>query len=161
MRRMAMVLLLATGCATSGVGAGLVEAPGKPDAEGEAMFTWRADADATRGTIQAALPDGRVFQGSFLQVTSATVAEDLSPYAGAAWGGPYGWGYGGVYGHSSFVRHYSGRVIAQLAGPGGERMRCFFQLARPEDGPASGGVGECELSGGERIDYATLRGVDD
>lgn len=146
------------GCATSGYGSGRVEAPGKPEAEGEATFRWTADADATRGTIRAALPDGRIFRGDFLQVTSTTVAQDLSPYW-ASWGGPwYGWGYGGPYDYTTFVRHYSGRVIAQLEGPNGERMRCRFLLARPEDGPQSGGVGDCELSSGETIAYATLRG---
>lgn len=143
------------GCATSGLGEGHVEAPGKPEAEGEAQFSWRADADATRGTIRAVLPDGRVFSGQFMQVTSTTVAQDLGPY----WGGPYTWGYGGpYYDYSTFVRHYSGRVIAQLDGPSGEVMRCRFLLARPEDGPQSGGVGDCELSSGEHIEYATLRG---
>lgn len=166
MRRMAMVIplvacLAAAGCATSGVGRGQVEAPGKPEAEGEAVFVWRADADARRGTIEAVLPDGRDFRGTFLQVTSATVAQDLGP-GYSTWAGPgYGWGYMSGYDHSSFVRHYTGRVIAQLDGPDGETMRCVFQLARPEDGPASGGMGDCELSGGERIEYATLRGEDD
>lgn len=146
----------ASGCATSGYGSGRVDAPGKPGAEGEATFTWRAEANATRGTIRATLPDGRTFTGSFMQVTSATMVQDISGYWGAG-----GWGYGGPYDSTAFVRHYSGRVLAQLDGPSGERMRCHFQLGRPEDGPQSGGIGSCELSSGERIEYATLRGEDD
>lgn len=144
------------GCATSGVGSGRVDAPGKPDAEGEATFTWRAEADATRGTIRATLPDGRVFRGRFVQATSATMVQDIGGYWGAD-----GWGYGGPYDSTAFVRHYSGQVLAQLEGPSGERMRCNFQLARPEDGPQSGGIGECQLSSGERISYATLRGEEE
>lgn len=170
---LALVLALVAGCATSGMGSGRVEAPGKPDAEGEAVFTWRASADATRGDIEAELPDGRIFRGSFRQVSRATLAEpgswwgELDP-AHAGGGPEEGWGdrghawrYGATSDHSGFVRHYSGHVVAQLDGPRGERMRCSFALARPEDGPASGGVGECELSGGERIEHATLRGADD
>jgi hypothetical protein len=150
----------AAGCATTGFGSGRVAAPGKPEAEGEASFRWRAEPDATRGTINAVLPDGRIFRGSFLQVVSTTVAQDLDPYW-SAWGGPWhGWGYSGIYNDTMFVRHYTGRVIAQLTGPEGERMRCRFVLARPEDGPASGGVGDCELSSGETIEYAALRGED-
>jgi hypothetical protein len=167
MRRMATVVVAlvacvaAAGCATSGVGRGQVEAPGKPEAEGEAVFVWRADADARRGTIEAVLPDGRDFRGTFLQVTSATVAQDIGPGYWSAAGPGYGWGYMAGYDSSTFVRHYSGRVLAQLDGPEGETMRCLFQLARPEDGPASGGMGACELSSGERIEDATLRGEDD
>ena len=56
------------------------------------------------------------------------------------------------------VHPLTGRVIATLTGPDGQRMRCNFQLADPEAGPQSGGMGDCELSTGERIEDATLRG---
>lgn len=145
-------------CATSGVGSGRLVSPGKPESEGPVELTWRAAPDATHGTISAILPDGRTFQGDFLQVTQTTLDRDLRPYW-SSWGSPwYGWGYAGAYDTVTFVRHYSGRVIAQLEGPSGEHMRCRFVLARPESGPQSGGQGECELSTGERIDYAVLRG---
>lgn len=148
------------GCATSGVGSGQVIAPGKPGAEGEAMFVWEADADATEGTIRVALPDGRVFRGRFVQSTSATTAQGFGPDEGL-YGAPYRWDGATAGGSDVFVRTHSGRVLAQLDGPGEERMRCRFVLARPEAGPASGGIGDCELSTGERIGYATLRGEDD
>jgi hypothetical protein len=173
---LALALVLAVGCATSGVGSGHVEMSGKPDEGdrgGEAVFTWRASADATRGTIEVALPDGRIFHGTFSQTSRAAVAEpgswwgDADP--GHVGGGlhdgrsdrGYAWRYGATTDHSGFVRHYSGRVVAQLDGPEGERMRCSFTLARPEEGPASGGVGVCQVSTGERIERATLRGAED
>lgn len=145
------------GCATSGVGTGRLVAGGQAS-PGAVSFEWHASADATRGTIAVVLPDGRDFFGNFMQVTSTTVSQDLNPYW-SAWGTPwYGWHGTGAYNDGAFVRHYSGHVIAQLRGPEGQRMRCSFQLARPEDGPRSGGQGECELSNGDRIDYAELRG---
>jgi len=167
MRRLTLVVTIAActaagavaGCATSGFGEGHVTAPGKPEAEGDATFTWRAAADATRGTIRAVLPDGRVFAGEFLQVTTTTQGEELGSY----WGGPYGWAHAGPHAddYSTFVRYYSGRVLAELEGPSGEHMRCHFQLAEPERGPQSGGIGDCEISSGERIGHATLRGEEE
>ncbi len=151
-------LVSVAGCATSGGGSGLLVSPGKPDGESVA-FLWRASPDVTNGTIRAILADGREFSGNFMQVSSTTQTEQLTPYW-SSWGSPwYGWGGPGMaYSDSGFVRHYSGRVIAQLQGPDGVHMRCFFTLARPEDGPQSGGQGNCEMSNGERIDYAELRG---
>ena len=154
----AVLASLALGaCATSGIGSGRLVSPGKPGAEGAVELAWRAAPDATRGTLRAVLPDGRVFEGELLQITHTTLDRELSPYV-ATWRAPwYGWGYVGVEDRTTFVRHYSGRVIAVLEGPAGERMRCRFVLARPEDGPESGGQGDCELSTGEHIEYAVLR----
>ena len=155
-RSMQIALLLftglaAAGCATSGVGSGQLETPGGPPTGEAVFFTWQAEPAATRGNIQASLPDGRAFRGKFIQITSTTQRVDLDPY----WSG---WSTWGGYDSTGFARHYSGRVIAQLHGPGTQRMRCHFQLAVPEQGPASGGIGECELSTGERVAYAELRG---
>ncbi|UJR82479.1 hypothetical protein [Sandaracinus amylolyticus] len=146
------LILSAGGCATSGGGSGTLET-GKPDQTEPVAFQWNAAPDATHGTIQAELLDGRDFSGEFLQVTTETRATDLDPYWDV-WGGPW---YG-MADDTTFVRHYTGRVIAQLTGPEGQRMRCNFQLADPEAGPQSGGMGECELSTGERVEDATLRG---
>jgi hypothetical protein len=155
-------MLAAQACATSGLGSGVLVTGGQAS-PGSVLFAWRASPDATRGTISAALPDGREFSGDFLQVTSTTVAQDLRPYYGGWYGGGYGYGgygYGGygsgVYGSRAYIRRYTGHVIAQLASPSGERMRCDFQLARPENGPRSGGAGQCEISDGTRIEYAEL-----
>jgi hypothetical protein len=147
--------LTMVGCATSGIGSGQLQSAAGSTANLPVHFAWRADREPTRGTIQAVLPDGRSFEGEFIQVNSATTAVDLGPYWGGGWG-PWG-GYG--YDAYGYARHYSGRVISQLRGPSNQRMRCEFQLARPEQGPVSGGQGQCQLSTGERIDYAELRGT--
>jgi hypothetical protein len=54
--------------------------------------------------------------------------------------------------HTTFVRTYSGRVVATLFGDKGNTMRCRFQLTNPEAGLSSGGVGECQVSSGGTID---------
>ena len=165
-RRFALVSLVALGgCATSGTGVGTLQATGKPgDAPGSVEFDWRADADATHGTISATLPDGRVFSGPFVSEASVTHTTEL--------GGADGYGYDtpGVYGRrdgpywiysdtgTTASRSYTGRVTAVLEEPGGERMACEFHLAEPTEGPAGGGTGACRLSGGEQITRAVLRG---
>lgn len=157
----ALSLVLAA-CGSSGYGSGRLTAPGKPD-EGPVMFTWSAGADATSGPITAVLPDGRRFEGRFMQITSTTMAEDYGTFR-TGWAGPtygWGWGYGPYYDDWAFIRHYSGQLIAQLRGPEDELMRCQFVLEDPVEGPEEGGVGECELSTGERVSYAALRGEDD
>lgn len=156
---LACAALFACGCATSGVGTGRLVSPGKPEAEGNVRFGWRAGMDTTQGDIAATLPDGRRFEGRFLQVTSATVAQQFDAWS--TLGAPYyGNWRGGAYWEpvdaSSFVTHYTGRVLAQLAGPNDELMRCTFLLEDPVAGPQSGGLGDCELTTGERIDFAQL-----
>lgn len=161
----AVVLSLSlAACSSSGWGSGTLASPGKPGGEGPVVFRWSAGADATSGPIAAVLPDGRRFEGRFVQATSATLDQSWGP-VGVGWVGPgYGYGWGGSWAYDpyydsyGYVRHYSGRVIAQLRGPENELMRCFFVLEDPYDGPEEGGMGECELSTGERIDFATLRG---
>jgi hypothetical protein len=156
-----VVLALSAGaCSTSGVGSGLLAVPNGTTAAAAAhgnrsvRFNWRASNDATRGTMQAVLPDGRTFEGTFIQANTATQSTDVGPYIGGAGWVSYGAGYGGPY----FARRYSGRVVGVLRGPGNEQMMCEFDLAVPERGPSGGGIGSCELSTGERIDYADLRG---
>lgn len=148
-------------CGSSGYGSGRLAAPGKPN-EGPVVFRWSAGADPTSGPITAVLPDGRRFDGRFMQVTSATLDQYWGP-VGVGWVGPgYGWGgtwaYDPYYDTYGYVRHYSGRVVAQLRGPEDELMRCYFVLEDPYEGPEKGGMGQCELSTGEHIDFATLRG---
>ncbi|MEA3003178.1 MAG: hypothetical protein QOH81_1966 [Sphingomonadales bacterium] len=49
------------------------------------------------------------------------------------------------------MTHYTGRVPANLEGPGG-RMRCRFTLMRPSVGMAGGGQRRCQLPNGTIID---------
>jgi hypothetical protein len=148
-------LLVAQSCATSGLGSGVLVS-GRQATPGSVVFAWRASPDVTRGAISAELPDGRAFVGEFMQITSTTEAQDLTPYW-SEWGRPSRDGDSiGLYNDPAAIRHYSGHVIAQLHAADGQRMRCDFHLVRPENGPRSGGAGQCELSSGERIEYAEL-----
>lgn len=156
--------LLVGGCATSGMGTGQLQSPAKPDSEGPVSFRWRTGMNTSEGDISAVLPDGREFSGRFMQVTSATVSQHLDAWSPV--GAPYyGGGRGGAYWEpvdaTSFATYYSGRIIAQLQGPDGEAIRCMFVLEDPVAGPQSGGLGDCQLSTGERIGYARLVGDDD
>jgi hypothetical protein len=51
-----------------------------------------------------------------------------------------------------FVTVYSGRVIANLEGPDGQRVRGRFQLNDPAAGMRGGGQGQCRLSDGSTLD---------
>ncbi|MDQ3032634.1 MAG: hypothetical protein M3Y87_09475 [Myxococcota bacterium] len=152
-----LLAALVAGCATSGIGSGELTTPGKTGGDGTVLFAWDAGTDSTNGDIRAVLPDGRVFDGRFLQVTATTTTQQLGPYW-AGWGPWTGWSGGWAGGGTGFVTHYTGRVIATLEGPEGQRMRCQFQLEDPPDGPESGGMGNCELSTGEVVRYAVLTG---
>jgi hypothetical protein len=48
------------------------------------------------------------------------------------------------------ITHFSGQVLANLSGPGGN-MRCHFSLMRPTAGMSGGGAGECQLPDGPII----------
>ncbi|UVO50707.1 hypothetical protein M0208_09310 [Sphingomonas sp. SUN019] len=125
-----------------------------------ASFTWTAQGART-GTMTAMLGNGASYTGPFFQVTQETQVDDLSPLW-IGWGGPgwrgrgrwwgrRGFGYWGDWGpNTQFVTHYSGKVLANLAGSDG-RMRCRFTLMRPSSGMAGGGEGDCQLPAGATI----------
>jgi hypothetical protein len=50
-----------------------------------------------------------------------------------------------------YVQHHAGEILANLATPDGERMRCLFTLDDASRG-VSGGAGQCEIPGGRTID---------
>lgn len=141
---------LLAGCAYSGAIAGRVESPGmqpKP-----ITMDFQSERFGAGGTMNTKLPDGEYFTGRYLQVTSDTSADSFGPGWGG-WGpwGP-GWGdWGGSADYATFVKNYSGRVIATLFGDHSDTMRCRFQLANPPDGMAGGGIGECQVTNGDRI----------
>lgn len=154
----ATAAMLALGaCTTTGVGTG--QAVG---GNLGANFTW-VESGATRGTMTATLTNGQVFQGPFFQITSEARIDDYGPlwngwgpgYGwGRGWGGRrwgYGWGGWGPWGPDiRTITQYSGRVLANLQGPGGY-MRCNFALARPTSGISGGGLGQCQLPSGTII----------
>jgi hypothetical protein len=145
------------GCVASGTIKGRLTEPGA--AATPVTLQYQSARFNQNGTMTATLPDGESFSGRYLQVTSDIDAESLDPYWGG-WGvGWGGWGpwtddYGPwIVGEDvpTFVRNYSGKVIATLIGDRGGRMRCRFRLADPQQGMSSGGVGECEVTGGGKI----------
>lgn len=151
------VAVWGTGCVASGPIRGRLTVPGAAPAV--VTMQYRSERFGQNGMLTAVLPSGEHFSGRYLQVTSDTDAETLDPYWGG-WGvGWSGWGpwtddYGPwIAGEDvpTFVRNYSGKVIATLIGDRGDRMRCRFRLAEPEKGMSGGGVGECEVTGGGKI----------
>jgi len=153
----AAAALALAGCVASGAIQARIT---KPANGGPVVMAYRSERFQNNGTLTATMPGGETFSGRYLQVTSDVDAESLDPY----WGG-WGVGWDGWepwtddYGPwipgadvPTFVRNYSGKVIATLLGDRGGRMRCRFRLADPEEGMSSGGLGECETGTGQRID---------
>lgn len=134
------------GCTTMGTGMGSVRG-----GDTRATFQWQSTDDRT-GTMNASLSTGDQYNGQFFQVTRDTRIDTLGPLW-AGWGpGWRGWRYWGPAPDTAFITHYSGRVVANLANAGGDRMRCHFQLMHPDRGMAGGGEGQCQLPSGQTID---------
>lgn len=137
-----VVALALAACQTAGTGSGNVRGSSKPVA-----FTWES-TDSVSGNITATFGTGRVFRGTYFQITSETRAERLEPLWDG-WGRPHrrnAWRYWGRDPGPEFVKTYSGRVLANLHSEDGEHMRCKFTLISPSRGMAGGGEGRCELS---------------
>jgi len=141
-----LAVILATGCTTMGTGVGSTASGANP-----VNFTWKS-SDTESGTMNAMLSDGKTYTGRFFQITSDTTADNLGPL----WAG---WGPGlrrGDWGYwdsgPEFVTHYTGRVVANLAGTKGEHMRCTFQLVHPSTGMEGGGSGQCQMPDHKTID---------
>jgi hypothetical protein len=139
-----LAVLLGAACTTMGTGTGETRGGG-PDVR----FDWKAEG-AVKGQITATFSNGQSYSGKLFQITSETDVDNFAPlWVGwrGRWGGwPY-WDSG-----PEFITHYSGRVLANLSDPSGNRMRCNFQLADPSRGMAGGGSGKCQLSSGKTID---------
>lgn len=134
------------GCVSSGQGYGETRRSGE-----RVDFTWMSGA-AHEGTMTATLANGAVYTGPYFQITRDSRVERLAPlwYGwGRRWGG---WPYWGPGPDVAFVTHYTGKVVANLAGPEGKHLRCRFQLRRPASEMAGGGVGRCQFASGETID---------
>lgn len=150
---MVAALLGLAACTTTGTGTG----EQRHGSGLTASFNWR-ESDPQGGTMNAGLSDGRNYDGRYFQITRETTVDRIQPLF-MGWNGGYGrWGGRGLWGgydnwgpSADFVTHYSGKVLANLDGPGGH-MRCRFQLARPSSGMSGGGSGRCQLPGGKEID---------
>ncbi len=117
-------------------------------------FMWEQSGPSS-GTLRASVskPGGaqEIYEGKFYQITRDSRIETLGPLWDPwypRWGG---WAYWGPQPEEAFVEHYSGHVVANLAGPNGQRMRCQFQLNRSGEGMKGGGQGECQLPSGQTI----------
>jgi hypothetical protein len=139
----ALAVSAVTGCTRSGVGTGTSNTGAV-----SATFTWKA-ASALQGTMTARLNTGETYQGPFVQITRDTTVDELAPlWVGweGAWAGPWGvWRPG-----EAFLIDYTGKVVANLAGPRGY-TRCRFNLLHPSRGMAGGGEGRCQLPDGTII----------
>jgi hypothetical protein len=142
MTLLASLTLAACQTESAGTGSGNVRGTQKPVA-----FTWQSD-DSNSGGITATFGSGRVFKGSYVQVTRNTRGDNLEPL----W---FGWEHESRSGDwrywegqpgAGFYRTYDGRVLANLHAEDGEHMRCRFTLINPSRGMAGGGEGRCQMS---------------
>lgn len=133
-------------CTTMGTGSGELAKAGGP-----VSFSWKASGADTSGQMSATLADGRQFDGPFVQMTRERRVE-LEPL----WiGWPHRWAdwRWRTFGPSeAFETVYGGQVVANLKGPGSDRMRCRFTLNAPSAGMAGGGQGQCQLADGRQVD---------
>jgi hypothetical protein len=152
---LAVVVGLALGaCTTLGTGSGVVEASGQP-----VRFNWISKDGGVTGTMSATLANGSTFSGPYLEVTST---QEFTSYAPIFAGWPAGWrdwGYGRLRANVPYggfaegdSTDYTGTVVANLQGPGTQRMRCRFNLIDPPSGVKGGGQGECQDASGVTID---------
>ena len=142
-----VVVVGAAGCATMGTGAGAT-----PSGADAVTFHWNGSTASDSGTMTASSSDGTTYTGQYFQITSNTTVDSLEPlWVGwrGGWGG-LGWDDWGA--DSSFVTHYTGRVVANLGTASGAHMRCKFQLADPTAGMSGGGTGHCQMPDGKTID---------
>jgi hypothetical protein len=149
----AAVAFALTACTTLGTGTGSAH----PDAD-PVSFSWKSTDGGITGTMSATLVGGRTFLGPFLEITRDVRSQDFDPLwsgwpAGwPDWAGLPAWEIGNAFPAIGFTTQYSGRVMANLQAPDGERMRCRFQLNKPIDGMTGGGQGECQLANGRSVD---------
>jgi hypothetical protein len=145
----ALLVIVTTGCTSTGSGTG-----GSDSGDVQANFTWK-QSEATSGTLTARVSgkngSEETYQGKFYQITSNTQVETLGPLWHPWHAGWTGWTYWDPEPSDAFVTHYTGHVLANLAGPDGKRIRCEFQLLRADEGMRGGGEGQCQLPSGKTI----------
>src|SRR3984893_19311344 len=122
-----LLAVLATGCTTMGTGFGSTATGANP-----VNFDWKS-SDSVSGTMNATLSDGKTYSGQFFQITTDTTVDNLGPLWtgwGGGWRGDWGdWGAG-----PQFVKHYSGRGLANLSTQDGECLGGSFTLVQPQAG---------------------------
>lgn len=146
----AAVAIALAGCESTGAGQGALYYPSSPAGLGTVRISWRSDGgNVAHGRIRAVMPDGRQFDGTYVEPTSTLDSWATASSCGGrgCWGGSQGVGWSTVY---------SGKLVAAMSGPSGESMRCGFVLSDPDLGAAGGGVGRCTLSTGEHVESVVL-----
>ncbi|HEY7640834.1 MAG TPA: hypothetical protein VH814_14000 [Steroidobacteraceae bacterium] len=134
-------------CTTTGTGMGETVGGGPG-----VRFDWKAE-DATTGQMTATFAGGESYTGNLFQITSETRVDEVAPlWVGWHRFGRRGLGFDYWDAGPEFIKHYSGRVLANLSDPNGDHMRCNFHLMQPSDGMAGGGAGKCQLSDGHSIE---------
>lgn len=134
----------AAGCSTTGTGFGSA-------ASGTEWITFRwRSSDAHSGTMSAVSSDGTHLTGRYLQILRNTPMTSVAPLFD---GWKSGWDetHWNLGASPEFIREYTGRVVSNLASPGGLRMRCEFRLTYPPNGMRGGGNGRCQMSNGNVI----------
>jgi hypothetical protein len=147
----ATCLALALGACTTidgGTGTGSILSSRQP-----VSFTWKSRDGGLTGTMSATLADGTAFTGPYLESSSERDFTQFFPML-SRW--TTGWG---DWGSGRFApidvesnTDYSGKVVANLSGPGAQRMRCAFDLDDPPSGMDGGGHGRCRFAGGAIVD---------
>jgi hypothetical protein len=153
----ACAVLTLPACTSIGTGTGTVE-PG----DAPVSFSWTSKDAGNSGTMSAVVgasgPAGTAsstFSGPFLQVTSSVRTDAFEPMWngwGRGWNDWGYWGFRGMFPETAFTTHYSGKVVANLKGPGDRLLRCRFHLNTPAAGMNGGGQGECQFNGGRTVD---------
>lgn len=145
----ALLIVAMVGCKSTGSGMG-------ESATGDvkAHFTWQ-QSDPASGTLTAMVSkqngSEETYEGKFYQITNNSQIDTLGPLWHPwhpAW---TGWAYWDSAPDYALITHYTGHVLANLAGPDGKRMRCEFQLLRAAEGMKGGGEGQCQLPSGKTI----------
>jgi hypothetical protein len=144
-----LLIVVAVGCKSAGSGMGESDS-----GDVQAHFTWQ-QSDPVSGTLSATVSkqngSEETYEGNFYQITSNTQIDTLGPLWHPWYPGWAGWAYWDSAPERAFVTHYTGHVLANLAGPDGKRMRCEFQLLRASEGMKGGGEGRCQLPSGKTI----------
>lgn len=115
------------------------------------VMRWSSpEGERVTGTLTATLPSGETFRGPYIQVADGVSNQDLEPYwtgwSGSQWGTwPQDWS---PMTTATFQMKYADRVIANMKGDQGGKMRCRFLLDDSDAGLAGGGKGECQTGDG-------------
>lgn len=142
------VVLAMTGCTCTSDG---LELDSRWETEKTpATFDWRSN-DSVSGSITALFADGRQFRGEYLQITPEARLAQLTPLW-EGWTADWEWRHWHPQAAPKFLKHYDGKVLANLAAVNGEHMRCQFELDSRSMGVSGGGGGECEFTGGKTIE---------